>query len=180
MRFRLLIAMVTAVGLSGLAGCDAPAPAADPNLAAATQTQVLTASEGVPAAKPQEQLVLATAPPPAKDLKIIAFVQGSDAITDEAISQLGKYARYLAKFRKSVILTGYTRKMGNLSEAKELSTRRAEAIRRFLILHDVSASQIEMSGKGDSAPVDTGTSEVSLAKNDRVELETVDKLASAE
>lgn len=180
MRFRLLIAAVSTAGFISLAGCDAPAPAADPNLAAQTQTQVVTAPETGPAAKPQEQLVLATAPPPAKDLKVILFAQGSDAISDEAVSQLSKYARYLAKFRKSVILTGYTRKMGNIAAAMELSTDRVEAVRRYLILHDVSASRIEMSGKGDAAPVDTGTSEVSLAKNDRVELETVDKLPGAE
>lgn len=176
MRFRLLIPVISAVAFAGLAGCDAPAPAADPNAAAETQTQVVTAPESGPAASPPEQVVLATAPPPAKDLKVIPFALGDDAIAEGSVSDLSRYARYLVKSGKSVILTGYTRKMGNLAEARELSTRRAEAVRRYLILHDVSAGRIAMSGKGDSMPVDPGASEVSLAKNDRVELELVDKL----
>lgn len=180
MRFRLLIAIVSGLGLSALAGCDAPPPAIDPDLAARTQTQVVTAPEAGPAETgQQEQLVLATAPPPAKDLKVIPFALGEDSIGDGSVSDLSKYARYLVKSRKSVILTGYTRKMADLADALELSTRRAEAVRRYLILHDVSASKIELSGKGDSMPVDPGGSEASLAKNDRVELETVDQLATA-
>lgn len=172
---------VLAAGLV-LAGCDAPAtaPASDPNLAAQTQTSVVTVPDAGsgPAASPPaespEQLVISTAQPPAKDLKVIQFTVGSDGVNDEAVQQLARYARYLAKFHKSVILTGYTRPMSDLAAAKDLSSRRAAAVRRFLILHDVGAVQIEASGRGDAQPVDLGTTEEAMARNDRVELELVD------
>jgi outer membrane protein OmpA-like peptidoglycan-associated protein len=172
---------VLACGLM-LAGCDAPAPApaSDSNLAAQTQTSVVTVPDAgsgpvsSPPAESPEQLVISTATPPAQDLKVIQFASGSDGVSDAAVPQLARYARYLAKFRKSVILTGYTRRMPDLAAAKELSSRRAEAVRRFLILHDVGAVQIEANGRGDAQLVDQGTTENAMARNDRVELELVD------
>lgn len=177
MRFGMF---VLAAGLM-LAGCDAPAtaPASDPNLAAQTQTQVVTVPDGASGAaassppEAPEQLVISTPEPQAKDLKVVQFAVNSDGISDAAVTQLARYARYLAKFHKSVVITGYTRRMSDLAAAKDLSTRRAEAVRRFLILHDVGAVQIDASGRGDAQPVDPGTTEEAMARNDRVELELI-------
>ena len=172
-----------AAGLA-LAGCDAPppAPVSDPNLAAQTQTSVVTVPDATsgPAASPApgtvEQGVSSAAQAPAKDLKVIQFAVGSDAISDAAISELSRFGRYLTKFRKAVVLTGYTRHMPDLAAAKDLSTRRAQAVRRYLILHDVSGASIEASGVGDAQPVDQGASEVAMARNDRVEFKLVNAL----
>ncbi|MEQ1779880.1 MAG: OmpA family protein [Hyphomonadaceae bacterium] len=179
MRLRLL---VLAAGLA-LAGCDAPAPAAksDPSLAAQSQTSVVTAPQGAPGtpktspAQPQVQLEISTPEPRAKDLKIIRFAVGSDTVSDASVTELSRLARYLSKFRKSVVLTGYTRRMTDLAAAQSLSTRRAEAVRRYLIMHDVGAPQIAATGLGDARPADQGTTEEAMARNDRVEVEIVEK-----
>ena len=178
MRLRLI---VLAAGLA-LAGCDAPpaTPASDPNLAAQTQTSVVTVPQGAPApaaspAKPQVQLETNAPEPRAKDLKFIRFGVGSDTVSDASVTELGRLARYLSKFRKSVILTGYTRRMPDLAAAQSLSTRRADAVRRYLIMHDVGAPQIIASGLGDAHPADQGTTEEAMARNDRVEVEIVEK-----
>jgi outer membrane protein OmpA-like peptidoglycan-associated protein len=165
-----------------LAGCDAPAPtpASDPNLAAQTRTSVVTIPDVTsgpavsPSAEPPEQRVSSAPEPQAKDLKVIQFAVGSDAINDAAIQQLSRFGRYLTKFHKAVVLTGYTRRMPDLAAANDLSVRRAQAVRRYLILHDVSAASIEASGNGDAHPVDQGTTEEAMARNDRVELELRD------
>ena len=168
-----------------LAGCDAPASAPPaPNLAAQTltQTSVVTVPDGAsgPAASPPpespEQRVSAAAEPSPKDLKVIQFAVGSDGVSDAAIPQLSRFARYLAKFRKSVVLTGFTRSMPDLAAAQDLSARRAETVRRYLILHDVANAQIAASGGGDAQPVDPGTTEGAMARNDRVEFQLVDAL----
>ncbi len=172
-----------AAGLA-LAACDAPGslPASDPNLAAQTQTRVVTGPDTAsgpavsPPAEHQEPRVNSTAEPQAKDLKVIQFAAGSDAVSDVALPSLSRYARYLSKFRKSVVLTGYTRRMSDLAVAKDLSTRRAQAVRRYLILHDVRAAQIDARGLGDAQRVDQGTTEEAMARNDRVEFQLLDAL----
>ncbi len=166
----------------GLAGCDAPAPApvVDPNLAAQTQTSVVTVPDPnsgpavSPPAESPEQRVSSAAEPQAKDLKVIQFAVGSDAISDAAIQQLSRFGRYLTKFRKAVVLTGYTRRMSDLAAANDLSVRRVQAVRRYLILRDVSAASIKAVGLGDAHPVDQGTTEEAMARNDRVEFELMD------
>ena len=177
MRFHLL---ALAAGLA-LAACDAPAPApaSDANLAARTQTPVVTVPDATsgpaisPPVEPSGQRVSSTAPPPAQDLKFVQFAVGSDAVPDDALQDLSRFARYLTKFRKSVVITGFTRRMPDLAAAQDLSARRAQAVRRFLILHDVSAAQITASGRGDAQPLDPGETEEAMARNDRVELTLV-------
>jgi peptidoglycan-associated lipoprotein len=173
--FTVAATLVVAV----LGGCDAPAPAV-PEAVAPTQTEVVTTVPDAvtgPSVAPGEQVVTAAAPPPAKDLKIIPFTAGSDALSDEAIQQLAKFARYMAKFRKSVVISGHTRRMGDPAEASALGDRRALAVRRFLIMHDVASDRIEAVSLGDSKLVDAGSSEEAQAKNDRIELELVEKPA---
>lgn len=182
MRARVF-AVAAVFGLLGLGACDAPAPAgvAASEAAAPSQTEVVTVPDAItgPSVGPGEQVVMATAPPPAKELKVIQFMSGSDALDDEAIQQLSKFARYMAKFRKSVIITGHSRRMGDPAEASALGNRRALAVRRFLILHDVANDRIKAVSLGDTQLVDPGAGEDAQAKNDRIELELVEKLPAA-
>jgi len=69
---------------------------------------------------------------------------------------------------------GYTDSSGNDAYNLDLSRRRAEAVRDYLVARGVSSSRLEAHGYGESDPIADNATAEGRARNRRVELERLD------
>jgi OOP family OmpA-OmpF porin len=78
-----------------------------------------------------------------------------------------------------LVVSGHTDRLGTDKLNKDLSQRRAETVKRYLVGKGVAASRLEAVGKGSSQPVKTCTDKnraklvECLEPNRRVEIEPV-------
>ena len=66
----------------------------------------------------------------------------------DVITRSGSCARV-----ESVVVEGHTDRIGGEKSNQQLSERRAEAVKAYLVSKGMSASSIQTAGKGKSAPV---------------------------
>ena len=71
---------------------------------------------------------------------------------------------------RTLLIEGHTDSTGTDSYNLELSQRRAEAVRNFLISQGISADHVLARGYGESYPVTTNTTEAGRQQNRRVEV----------
>ena len=109
----------------------------------------------------------------------LLFAPGSWEMSKEGKDTLGGFARKLAPTQQNKLLViGYTDNtpIGSGLERKgvdsnqELSQRRAESVRQFLISEGADPSLIVAVGQGDEHPVASNGTAEGRAKNRRVEL----------
>lgn len=103
--------------------------------------------------------------------KVIYFDYDSFTIKPEFQGAVEAHAKYMAanKTRKLAV-EGHTDERGGREYNLALGQKRAEAVRRALGLLGVTDAQVEAVSFGMEKPADSGTDEVSLAKNRRAEL----------
>lgn len=70
-------------------------------------------------------------------------------------------------------ITGHTDNVGSEEANQNLSERRAETIKNYLVNRGVPASSLETTGKGESTPVDTNDTDLGRARNRRTEFTIV-------
>ncbi len=163
-----------AIGLFGiiaLAGC-----ASHPK-SAATQTPVAGSSASTTGAQgtgigpgsamggTQPQ----AGPQSAYDNRVIYFDTNQSVIKPEFFSVLKAQAEYLnAHPNQKVMLEGYCDERGTREYNLGLGSRRATAVRKFLLLQGVDADQLEMISYGEAFPADPAHNPAAWAKNRRV------------
>jgi outer membrane protein OmpA-like peptidoglycan-associated protein len=87
---------------------------------------------------------------------------------------LDQIAETLNKYPEStVIVKGYTDSRGTEEYNQQLSERRANAVRNYLIAKKVDASRITAIGFGESLPVATNDTEEGRQRNRRVEMDII-------
>ena len=69
----------------------------------------------------------------------------------------------------NVEITGFTDDVGNLAQNENLSFRRAESVKSWLVRHGISASRLTARGKGPREPIAPNDSPEGRAKNRRIE-----------
>jgi outer membrane protein OmpA-like peptidoglycan-associated protein len=69
-----------------------------------------------------------------------------------------------------IIVQGYTDSQGNLSFNQDLSQRRAESVRTYLVSHGIAADRVTAQGFGPSNPIASNASPEGRADNRRVEI----------
>ena len=108
-------------------------------------------------------------------LRNINFASGSDQIPPDAVGQLESLAVELkAAPYDRMFVEGHTDSVGSAASNFELSRRRAEAVRQWLITHaSVAGSKIEAVGFGEDRPIaDNGNFQGRL-RNRRVEVRII-------
>jgi outer membrane protein OmpA-like peptidoglycan-associated protein len=84
-------------------------------------------------------------------------------ILDRAVAALQKHPSV------RVEISGHTDSTGNRQHNMDLSQRRAEAVKRYLVEHGIDASRMETRGAGPDEPLDSNSSNAGRAKNRRIE-----------
>lgn len=84
-------------------------------------------------------------------------------ILDRAVAALQKHPSV------RVEISGHTDSTGNREHNMDLSQRRAEAVKRYLVEHGIEASRMETRGAGPDEPLDSNSSNAGRAKNRRIE-----------
>lgn len=106
-----------------------------------------------------------------KGARIVYFDFDSYVVRPDAQPVIEGQARYLKANKASKVqLEGHTDEQGGREYNLALGQRRAEAVRKALVLLGVNDAQMEAVSFGKEKPADTGHGEAAFAKNRRVEV----------
>lgn len=99
----------------------------------------------------------------------VYFDFDSEAIRPEFESMLNQHAQYLqSNTGTNVVLEGHTDPRGTREYNLGLGERRANAVRQYLSIQGVPASQMEVISYGEERPAASGNSEQAYAQDRRV------------
>lgn len=100
----------------------------------------------------------------------VLFDINSDVINENYYSTLAKMADILNKYPKTnILISGYTDNTGSDKLNQDLSKRRAEAAKNFLVKNKVATERIYTWGLGSKNPIADNNTEAGRAKNRRVQ-----------
>lgn len=103
--------------------------------------------------------------------RLIFFGFDSDSISDEYSDVLIAHGKYLANNPEvKVRLEGHTDERGTREYNLALSEKRAQSVRRFLMLYGARGESIGVYGFGEELPLALGSNETAWSENRRVEL----------
>jgi OOP family OmpA-OmpF porin len=97
------------------------------------------------------------------------ILPGSTSVLDEVAAILKADGSIRAEIQ------GHTDSQGAAGYNQDLSERRANSVREYLIQKGVNASQLTAKGYGESSPVADNSTEIGRLQNRRVELQRLDK-----
>ncbi|WP_170827385.1 OmpA family protein [Roseivirga sp. 4D4] len=128
----------------------------------------IAANNGCPEVKEEVKEALELA------VKNIQFNSGSDVLKTSSYASLNQVAELMKENTTfGLKLSGYTDNTGNEDSNLELSKRRANATRAYLIAQGVAESRLTADGYGIANPVADNNTREGRAANRRVELEIV-------
>ena len=164
---RLLAVVLVAVMLAACAGRKTT-PATPGSTQVATPPPVAATTAPVTDDRNSARGLGDTAGMPAK--LIIYFDFDSSTIKSEFADVVTAHARYLARNASIRLrLEGHTDERGSREYNIGLGERRAQAVRRALLLQGVAEGQVATVSYGEEKPAAAGSSEDAWAKNRRVE-----------
>jgi len=109
---------------------------------------------------------------PQKSTVLFGFDQA--VLTPEAQALLDQQLATLQATELMVVVAvGHTDSVGGEQYNLSLSTRRAAAVRDYLLSRGVSVQRVYIEGRGESDPLVNNTTESGRAKNRRVEIELI-------
>ena len=104
----------------------------------------------------------------------IFFEFNKDKIQKKSFKTLDEAIVVLKSFEDIRIeISGHTDDVGSEEANLDLSKRRAESVKRYMVEKGIDASRIETVGYGRSKPIDTGKSAKARAKNRRIEFRVI-------
>ena len=166
----VLLAVVLAASLA-VSGCGSKKPKADANAGANTSQPGVDTSGVRP---PQANEEGADAPGPLEGMlakRTIYFDFDSSEIKGDGTDIVAAHAKYLAKNGPMKIrLEGHTDERGSREYNIGLGERRAQAVRRALLLQGAAEGQISTVSYGEERPAAAGSDDAAWAKNRRVEI----------
>ncbi len=103
-------------------------------------------------------------------LEGLEFDSGKAQLRADAKPRLDHVFEYLAHKKSARIeISGHTDNVGNAKTNKELSLRRAQACRDYLVSKGIAPDRVVAVGKGDEAPVASNDTEEGRQQNRRIE-----------
>jgi len=98
------------------------------------------------------------------------FEKGSSELDARSKELLDSVALVMMEYPEATIeVTGHTCDLGSEADNEELSRKRAEVMKEYLVQHDgISPDRIKVSWKGERSPLVPNTSEPNRVKNRRV------------
>ena len=108
-------------------------------------------------------------------LEGVNFVTGSDVLTDESKEVLNKVVSVLTNNSTlKVEVAGYTDDRGKADFNQQLSQKRAESVKAYLVSEGADANNMTAKGYGEDSPIADNGSVEGRAKNRRVEMHILD------
>ena len=102
----------------------------------------------------------------------ILFDTDSSVLKSEARKLLDDVGRVLQNYPETnVLVKGHTDDTGSETHNQQLSERRAEAVRNYIVTRGVTGSRLQALGFGESMPVASNASNDGRSQNRRVELQ---------
>ena len=102
--------------------------------------------------------------------KGINFETGSDRILPESFDDLDALVKILNEYPEAkVAIDGHTDNVGDPQKNRELSQKRADAVRAYLISKGIDPARLTATGYGDTQPVADNKTKAGKAKNRRVD-----------
>jgi OmpA-OmpF porin, OOP family len=153
----------------------APAPAPEPAPAPAPEPAPLAApvEPPPPPSPPKMEKVTLSA------TELFAFNKADLRMPQPKLDELAAALQANASI-STVVVTGHTDRLGSVAYNNRLSTRRAEAVKQYLVSKGVAAERIQAVGKGKSQPVKSSCKDKKRSKlimclepNRRIEVEPV-------
>lgn len=103
----------------------------------------------------------------------IYFETAKATLKTESLAQLDALVQILNKYEGAIlIIEGHTDSDGTDEYNQDLSQRRTEAVKQYLMSKGIMESRLVAIGYGESKPIDTNDTSAGKAKNRRVELKT--------
>ncbi len=108
--------------------------------------------------------------PPTMNLGI-NFESGSAVIKQESMAKVKEFAAHIKGLPKGTIarIHGYTDSSGNAQKNRELSSKRAFAVRKALLAEGLEKRLVRAYGKGSTNPIADNETEEGRAQNRRIE-----------
>jgi outer membrane protein OmpA-like peptidoglycan-associated protein len=127
------------------------------------------------AADLQRQITELNAKPTERGLVVtlgdLLFDTNKSELKSGASTNLGKLAAFLNKYPdSSVLIEGHTDNTGSYEYNQDLSQRRADSVKSWLVGKGVSIARLSTSGKGEGSPVAGNDSATGRQLNRRVEV----------
>jgi outer membrane protein OmpA-like peptidoglycan-associated protein len=135
---------------------------------------------------PVEPSPAATQPPPAPSpsdvpspVQLNVFFEfDSDRIRSQFYGDLDKLGRALTSSELASVtieVAGHTDSRGSVAYNQNLSERRAQSVKRYLVRQfDISPQRLKVRGYGEEAPMASNETQEGRAKNRRVEVRALD------
>jgi outer membrane protein OmpA-like peptidoglycan-associated protein len=99
------------------------------------------------------------------------FAFGKSYLNDDNKADLQKFAGSLNEYPDTdLLIVGHTDNVGSNATNQSLSVRRASAVKTYLDEIGVASSRLKASGKGESQPIVSNSSEYNRSLNRRVEV----------
>jgi outer membrane protein OmpA-like peptidoglycan-associated protein len=104
----------------------------------------------------------------------IGFESNSYALNPSIHNTLKGVARILAEYpQTSLVIDGFTDSTGNAQHNQQLSEKRAEQVRSFLLSHNISAGRAVARGNGERFPICSNSTSQGRQCNRRVEIQII-------
>lgn len=102
----------------------------------------------------------------------VLFGFDSVKLQPEAKMEIDKLVREIKRFlTDTVVVVGHTDDSGDARYNLELSRRRAEAVRDYMISQGIAAERLGVEGRGETQPLNDNSSDALRALNRRVEFQ---------
>ena len=101
----------------------------------------------------------------------LLFASGGSNLKALSQRRLDPLVQYLhGNSKREIIIEGHTDSIGQAETNKQLSLRRAEAVKTYLVSRGIAPARIETRGFGEEVPVATNTTNAGRSLNRRVEV----------
>lgn len=109
--------------------------------------------------------------------KSLEFATGKDIIVAKSLPSLNELAKLMIKHKGdwTLKLSGHTDNQGNADKNMDLSEKRANAVKRYLVKKGASADGIITEWFGQTQPIDSNDTPAGRQKNRRVEMKILFK-----
>ena len=127
------------------------------------------------AAELQRQVALLQARPTDRGLVLTLgdtlFATGKSELKSGATANLDRLSAFMSEYpKRTALIEGFTDSMGSEDSNQDLSQRRAESVKRYLVGQGVESARLSTSGRGENSPVADNGSAAGRQQNRRVEV----------